>query len=396
VNPLADPVPKLSVVATSRNDGHGGDLIERMQWFVDGLAYQSEEHNVDVELILVEWNPPPTRPALADVLAWPAPGARLRTRIVTVPGSIHARFKGGDKFPLFQMIAKNVGIRRAVGDNVLATNIDILFSDRLFRTMTGPVQRGVLYRADRHDVDFPLHSAMTVPEALLFCAAHPLRYMRRDGAYYPGRGRVMPNYKGLADFAGFQGRRLARRLATGNAATESARSGRLGRPASWNGHDLALWTRDKIDAVISLERLPHLHTNACGDFTLLARQDWEELRGYPEWPMFSWNLDSILLYQAAAAGMTEVDLDEARPLYHMEHDRGSGWTPEGRGDLFGRLDRGGVEYLTDRGLRLEALKVRRAVARGGAAVLNPRSWGLEDAQLPDTLVSGPRVDRAGA
>src|SRR5262249_12417724 len=33
-----------------------------------------------------------------------------------------------------------------------------------------------------------------------------------------------------------------------------------------------------------------LHTNACGDFTLLAREDWARLRGYAEWPIFSWHL----------------------------------------------------------------------------------------------------------
>ena len=47
------------------------------------------------------------------------------------PSVLHRRLKYADRLPLFQMIAKNVGIRRAKGQFVLATNIDILFSDEL-------------------------------------------------------------------------------------------------------------------------------------------------------------------------------------------------------------------------------------------------------------------------
>ena len=48
-----------------------------------------------------------------------------------MPSELHARYPHGDALPLYQMIAKNVGIRRARGQFVLATNIDILFSNEL-------------------------------------------------------------------------------------------------------------------------------------------------------------------------------------------------------------------------------------------------------------------------
>ena len=47
----------LSVVATARNDDHGGNLLGRMQLFVDSLLAQCREHGLAAELILVEWNP---------------------------------------------------------------------------------------------------------------------------------------------------------------------------------------------------------------------------------------------------------------------------------------------------------------------------------------------------
>ena len=50
------------------------------------------------------------------------------------------------------MIAKNVGIRRARGQFILATNIDILFSDELAEYLaTRRLEHGRMYRIDRHD-----------------------------------------------------------------------------------------------------------------------------------------------------------------------------------------------------------------------------------------------------
>src|SRR5271163_2327585 len=123
--------PYLSVVVASRNDDHGGNLLDRMQAFVNGLMQQCCRHELDAELIIVEWNPPPDRPRLAEALRWPDTNGHCRVRIIEVPAALHQRFQNADRLPLFQMIAKNVGIRRARGRFVLATNIDILFSDEL-------------------------------------------------------------------------------------------------------------------------------------------------------------------------------------------------------------------------------------------------------------------------
>ncbi|MDB5305838.1 MAG: hypothetical protein JWO38_40, partial [Gemmataceae bacterium] len=69
---MAGEGPYLSVVAAARNDDHGGNLLGRMQLFVNGLLEQCRRHRLPAELVLVEWNPPPDRPRLADALRWPA------------------------------------------------------------------------------------------------------------------------------------------------------------------------------------------------------------------------------------------------------------------------------------------------------------------------------------
>ena len=122
----------LSIVATSRNDNHGGDLNKRMKLFVRSLLYQSRRVKLPCELILVEWNPPTDKPPMKEVLPRPEEGDFLSIRYIIVPGELHRTYKRGDVLPLFQMTAKNVGIRRANAPFVLCTNVDIIFSDEIF------------------------------------------------------------------------------------------------------------------------------------------------------------------------------------------------------------------------------------------------------------------------
>jgi len=80
-----------------------------------------------------------------------------------------------------------------------------------------------------------------------------------------------------------------------------------------------------------------LHTNGCGDFTLLSRDDWFALRGYPEFPIWPMHLDSLLCYAAHHAGIKEVVLREPMRIFHIEHRSGAGWTPEGEKERLARI-----------------------------------------------------------
>jgi hypothetical protein len=160
----------LTVVATSRNDNHGGNLLRRMQLFINGFAEQCKRHQLDAELILVEWNPPPDKPRLAEALSWPSEKGHCSIRVIEVPKAIHDRFKHSDRLSLFQMIAKNVGIRRARGRFILATNIDILFSDEIIRFFaSGKLDPNRMYRVDRYDVSSDVPGDVPFERQLEFC-----------------------------------------------------------------------------------------------------------------------------------------------------------------------------------------------------------------------------------
>ena len=175
--------PHLSVVAVTRNDDHGGDLRGRTQHFVDGFIAQCRRHRLAAELILVEWNPPPDRPPLEESLLWPADFGPASVRIVTVPPEVHVAYPHSADLPLFQMIGKNVGIRRARGKYILATNIDILFDDELVRFMRDKLEPGAMLRVDRYDVPSDLPKSVPFEQVLADCAKRFFQVNTRFGTF---------------------------------------------------------------------------------------------------------------------------------------------------------------------------------------------------------------------
>jgi hypothetical protein len=188
--------PYLSVVTTCRNDDHGGSPITRLQTLVESFNAQCLKTGLDAELIVVDWNPPGDRVPLADAIKWPSPLA-YAARFVQVPPELHQTLRFSDKLPLFQMIAKNVGIRRATGRFVLSTNIDIIFADELIEFIAaGKLESGHLYRVNRHDIenDFPVGGPHA--ELMEYCRTHHLRVHHKWGSFAAepdGSMRPLPN-----------------------------------------------------------------------------------------------------------------------------------------------------------------------------------------------------------
>ena len=125
------------------------------------------------------------------------------------------------------------------------------------------------------------------------------------------------------------------------------------------------------------------HTNACGDFTLMSKADWDRLRGYPEWEIYSWHIDSVLIYQAHYNLIQMHNLPTSHSIYHIEHDRGSGWTPEGASLLFGRLDERGIGYMTDKDLEKDFEKQEKLKKKGKPVIYNDDQWGIFGADFPE-------------
>jgi len=556
-NPKIVPEPYLSLVVTARNDDHGGNLLGRMQIFVDGWLAQARRHNIPSELIIVEWNPPEGRPPLAEALQWPADSAPCEVRIITVPLDVHSRYQHGVNLPLYQMIGKNVGIRRARGRFILATNIDILFSDELAAFLGSQQLRSDrMYRIDRYDAMSDVPAGAPIEEQLAYCKTHLIRINRRDGTFEvaPDGGPILSardvacadsgilfgpgwfppeRFETVGAFRWAQEQaeilldtsrdwttRLAIDLEPGPATggrpldlevlTDDGRSvarvtadtratlhftvpsppptrlllrssGTFSSPnvnprtlcfrvfqierdpesvpatgpsdapptletpskssrllAGWrnlqyvirklaNGGPLVSLTipvspklqrilqnyvdrggftgmlrgqkqpiavepaqqpilaHPTIEPVVQVTRsIPcpdFLHTNGCGDFTLLAREKWFDLRGYPEWDIFSMNIDSVFCFTAHYGGAQEEVLADPMRIYHIEHGSGSGWTPEGQKSLFDRINAKGIPILDNEDVLQWGAQMRRL---NSPMIFSHEDWGLADVDFVET------------
>lgn len=188
--------PYLSIVVATRNDNHGGSLTRRTQIFLNSLAAQCKRHRLRAELIFVEWNPPRNRPPLAESLEWPEDREWCQVRIVRVPREVHARYDHGEALPLYQMIAKNAGIRRTRGQFILATNIDIIFSDEVMQFLaSGQMTKGKMYRIDRLDAGSEVPIDGSVEQQLAYCRQNLLRVNSRESTFVLNRDGLRERFE---------------------------------------------------------------------------------------------------------------------------------------------------------------------------------------------------------
>jgi hypothetical protein len=84
----------------------------------------------------------------------------------------------------------------------------------------------------------------------------------------------------------------------------------------------------KRDSSHRIDGLPHLFTNAAGDFTLMSRDMYFRVHGIPEEREFhSMHFDGVLCHIAHAAGAREVELGSPLRIYHVDHGAPS-WRSE--------------------------------------------------------------------
>ncbi len=160
--------PYLSVVVIL---SHERDLPARAQAFLDRWITQSKQHGVSSELIIVELAPPAGREPLIKTLRWSTGTSTCQIRIIEVPAA-------------YPMLAMNAGIRRARGQFILATNIDIVFSDELVQFLAARrLEKGRMYRIDRHNLAGEFPSGASLDQQLAYCRSHSIRLHAREGIF---------------------------------------------------------------------------------------------------------------------------------------------------------------------------------------------------------------------
>jgi hypothetical protein len=167
--------PHLSVVVTGRNDDYGGGFADRLLQTAAFNVARLMSTGLDVELVFVEWNPLAGRRLLSYAVLEQFSCARA----FVVSADVHELYSRNPAMSFHEMPAKNVGIRHARGEWIVATNADVLIDDALCTVIAGrDLPAGGLYRARRIDL------AASTPWEL-----------RDDPAYRlpSGEGRLTPS-----------------------------------------------------------------------------------------------------------------------------------------------------------------------------------------------------------
>ncbi len=324
--------PYVSFVTYGRNDGYTAAYACRVGRATMCLVRQLERARLDSEIVICEWNPPAERPLLTEILELPATSRHVSIRSFVVTPEHHRRLSGSDERSIHVGEAANAGIRRARGRFITPKASDTFFSNDVVEMIA---QRTL-------DIDTMY------------------RVDRHDVSISDEEIWNLDDDSLLAQLSSMP----------------SSRHALIRQKPYWG--------------------LRNLHTNACGDFTLMSDAHWHLLRGHPrDTTVLSLDLDSLVMHAAAANGVRECRWPDSCRVYKPSHGRMTAsrvrqvWKPWQR-----RLDR----LLADKVSEVTAHHVRtlldypRRRVLGVNSVLGPsfernfvrpaRRWAMGERQVP--------------
>lgn len=276
---------KISIVFTARNDNYGGDLIIRINLLLSSLIHITNKFRQEVELIIVEYNPPEEKEKLHEVLDIHN-NNYLKIRFIEFPKAIHATFKNSRKVKLFEYTAKNIGIRRATNDFIISTNQDIIFTEAFFEFLfNGGLDKNKFYRTDRIDVNLDKSIfSKEIKQIFKYCKENAYLVKGING------DRFLRWYKPQSLLA----------LLKNVLYTFKTRA-------------LSFVTKHSEEKLIAHS----LHVYAAGDFLMMHRDAWHKARGYSESKEGNDFLDSLILFVANNLRLKQSLID--KPIYHIDH-----------------------------------------------------------------------------
>lgn len=183
----------LEIVITGRNDDFGGaDFIDRLCAAAARNHERLQAAGVAHTFTLAEWNPPPGRPLLAEIVTSRLP---FWGRAWVADPEWHRRLSTNPRLQFMEFFAKNAALRRSCADAILTTNSDVFLSEELVARLARISWREeTVYRATRYDIDRTIEWR-AVPEAVF---ADPARHVRVQHLAGPEFGNAAGDFLLLA------------------------------------------------------------------------------------------------------------------------------------------------------------------------------------------------------
>jgi hypothetical protein len=247
---------KISAVIVSRNDGYGGHLNERATY-----CFNSAIDTYD-EVIYVDWNSP-THSLLYDI----KDNIQFKGNFkhIVISPEIASVLTNGDPNAqkCCEVLGRNIGLRRATGDYLVSTNIDIIHPkrDQLEETIAQLDIRS-FYTISRRHTDWDIIKAFHNDEI------------------------PFSEWKSLREY-----------LIT-------------------NSEE-----RHFEETTVSGDNYSII--NCCGDYQIAFREIWNEIRGFEEALIYSLYADTNVQKKALMHGFGLKAIYNPA-LFHIEHGRGGG------------------------------------------------------------------------
>jgi hypothetical protein len=261
---------KLSVVITSRNDNYGGNLLERSTYCLNSMIDTFDE------VWYVDWNSPLESGSLLNSIK---PNLQLRgnlNHIVVTPETAMALVNNDVNMQVCcEVLGRNLGIRRATGDVIVSSNIDIIAPRRAdLEEMIKNSDPNTFYTISRRPLDLS-HINETWNE------------LTKD--IYPGDPSSFSSYNCWKELRDYFVKNSEERHY---------------KESVVQGEDYSI-------------------INCCGDFQLARRHVWEKIRGFEEELIYALYTDTNIQKKAVMHGFGLKALYNPA-LFHINHGKGGG------------------------------------------------------------------------
>jgi len=249
---------KLTAVVVARNDNYGGDLNDRATYCLNSLIDTFDE------VILVDWNSPDNHPLLWDIKDNIQGKGNLKHIVITPEVASMLTNNDPHAQVCSEVLGRNIGIRRASGDYIVSTNIDVIAPrrDELEATIKNDLNDNTFYTISRRHTEWKDIEAFHGGE-------------RKYGEWRELREHLIENSE----------------------------------------------ERKYEETVVEGDNYSII--NCCGDFQLAHKNIWNEIRGFEEELIYVLYSDTNVQKKAIKHGF-DLKAIYSPALFHIYHGKGGG------------------------------------------------------------------------
>jgi hypothetical protein len=297
--------PYITFVLATRNDNHGGDLLRRIERFIHFLriSFDNTPSNF-YELIVVDWNPPEQSKRISDAINW---NEVKNVKHIVIDSNQHKSIEKSAKLkrPMYDYIARNVGINAARGSFICILNQDIIFSSKLSDYIKNKnLNNNFFYRADRIDINIPITFEKLSERFMLSNATAVHRRHKKNDCI---------SLNSNLDFSKIPFECSIRKRWGLQSIVE------LGKGKN-NILSKYYLSKQKSKGLENLLAKLGLHTNASGDFIIASRKAWQIIGGFENTTDFYMHIDSYCVCRFWASGFKQALFKYPAYIFHCNHE----------------------------------------------------------------------------